>query len=151
MNNPYKFFRSYIDDLKNVLKKQSIASISYVSVSPAFDDSSVGTIGINFKHSDKTHFVYFTLLEDGETEFHPSSVCIHEAEDGLITYAQSNIDKEFFRSYLEDWAEYVRNRFYAAERIKDFWEEAKEELVATVWHPERVNKWLETGIDVEDM
>ncbi len=152
MNNPYKHYQSYINELKSVLKKHSSVDITNISICCIhFVDNQAGSLSIKFKHSDYTHIVNFILIKDGRTLFKPSTVCINKAEDGVITWAQSDIDKEFLRNDLEHWAEYVRNRYYAAERIKDFWKESKEELVTTTWHPERVANWLEAGVCVEDM
>jgi hypothetical protein len=52
---------------------------------------------------------------------------------------------------VQDWAYDCYREFNGQSKMKRFWEKAKEELVAAAWHPDRVAKWLEAGISVEDM
>ncbi len=71
--------------------------------------------------------------------------------NGHLTIELYIHEYDYLKHHLQQWGEYVRNRLHAAEHIKNFWETAKEELAAAAWHPDRVGKWLEAGIDVEAM
>ncbi len=132
-----EFYELFLEDLKEELKTQKVAEILHVFISCIQNgEGSVGHIAISFQRANHTyHGASFNLLDDGQI------------------WPSSNLmgDKGFLRPCIHRWGEYVRSRLYAADRAKYFWEDAKEELVAAAWRPERVAKWLEAGIDAEAM
>ena len=132
-----EFYELFLDDLKEELKKQKKAEILHVYISPVCNgEGSLGHIAISYQLANYSYYgLSFNLMDDGQI-FHDSSTLS---------------DKRLFYAHIFRWADYVRSRLYAADRIKNFWEDAKEELVATAWRPERVAKWLEAGIDAEAM
>lgn len=132
-----EFYELFLDELIAELKTQKTAEILQVYISPVRNgEGSVGHIGISFQRANWTyHGASFNLMDDGQ-----------------VFYSSSLLgDKAFLYPAIFRWKEYVWNRFYAAERIKDFWEEAKEELVAVTWRPDRVAKWVEAGMEMEAM
>jgi len=128
------FYKQFTKELLAELVKQQIP-INSINVMPITNQNSyVGTIMIMFK--SYTQYMLAFLTETGLVQPHPLD---HPC----------NLHHRQVYTCVKKWCEYVYSRFYAAEHIKDFWKDTKEELVATVWHPKRVAKWLEAGIDVE--
>ncbi len=136
----FKFFKQFEAELLADLAKQPLP-IPHFSISPVDIKPYCGYISIVFgnqPHHPAGEIAYACITTSGE---------VHDRRRSQDLYPH-NIP--VYR-LITDWGEYVRNRFHAAERMKEFWKESKEELVAAAWHPERVAKWLEAGIDVEAM
>lgn len=132
-----EFYEMFLEDLKEELKTQKVAEIIHVFISPVQNGAgSLGHVAISFQRgiSSSYHGISFNLMDDGQ-----------------IWPSNNLVGNYFLRPCIHRWGEYVRNRLWAADRAKYFWEDAKEELVAAAWRPERVAKWLEAGIDVEAM
>lgn len=144
-----EFYELFLEDLKEELKTQlkmhlktqKVTEILHVYISPIQNgDGCLGHVVINFQRANYTYYgASFYLMDDGQ--IWPSSNLT-----GNHVFLHTILSP-----CLHRWGEYVRNRFYAADRAKDFWEDAKEELVAAAWHPDRVAKWLEAEVDIEAM
>lgn len=129
------FFDLFLNDLNDILKQRGIAT----------DDVYVGEI------EDEYHFI-------GRLQIYLKTNNLHEKWRPSYFYLYSDgwhIADSLAKYHLEDpvnnWTEYVRNKAYAAHRIRDFWKGAKEELVAAAWRPDRVAKWVEAGVAIESL
>ncbi len=136
----FKFFKQFKAELLAELAKQPMTIVNLDFV-PLKDATYCGCIQVWVKDTTPYPFVeaaiaYITM--SGEVHHH-------------------RLHQEMYPHHLPvyrligNWGAYVLECFHAAERIKEFWETAKEELVASAWRPERVAKWLDAGIDVEAM
>ncbi len=52
---------------------------------------------------------------------------------------------------VENWVWDCYRELNGQSKMKRFWETAKEELIAAVWHPDRVAKWVEAGVELETL
>lgn len=102
--------------------------------SPTIIGSLSMDIGVGY---DPAKHVYVLLSTTGQL-YYPKDL-----------YARYN-DLELIK-IVQRWAHNCYRQLNAKTLMKQFWETAKEELVATVWRPERVAKWVEAGVDVETL
>jgi hypothetical protein len=67
---------------------------------------------------------------------------------------ESQLNKEFniiYSDYNKSILDEIRNYETRVTQGKQFCKIIKETLVAAVWHPDRVEKWLHTGIELDDL
>jgi len=131
----FAFYTQFLTELMEELGKQSIEISSIHSVPVNAHETLVGYIIISFKRQVRSHGDSTTVYLDASGQARPH---------GLRRALYPNHE---LYDRIEEWATYVRNRFYLAERVKQI----KEELVATAWHPDRVAKWVEAGVELEAM
>ncbi len=132
MTFTYEFYNQFIKDLETELNTPTHIAEIYFS-------------------KDKQYCGYILIYVKTKTRPMQHAITMHVNEKGQTLIQSKRAAYGYLCPHLQQWGEYVRNRFYAAERIKNFWKESKEELVAAAWHPDRVAKWLEAGIDAEAM
>jgi hypothetical protein len=135
----FKFFKQYEADLLAELAKQPVP-IAQVSFHWIYDYKYCGRIVILFESVLRPIGEVAYAYVDGSGDIHHHRLARKLRPQHDPVYAQ-----------IEHWGAYVRDCFHSAERMKEFWQKAKEELVAAAWHPDRVGKWIEAGVDIEAM
>jgi len=85
-----------------------------------------------------------------ERKLHCAQYLIHS--NGLV---ESRNIKEFLNRFLYSsvyqWCKEVGLDMYSKKRIQKRTMSLKKEIIAAVWHPTRVAKWVEAGIALEDL
>ena len=129
------FFHLYLNDLKDSLKARGIA-VEGAYVNEIDDEYNIiGEVRI-YLETNNLH-----------EKWRPNSFYLYS--NGR--YVADSMARDFLNHDIAAWTAYVRDRAYAAQRIRNFWGKSKEELVATVWRPDRVAKWVEAGVSVEEL
>lgn len=135
MDTVFKFYKQYETELLAELAKQPLP-IAQVYFHRIYDDKYCGRITIILEGIGNVAYAY--VSNTGEVHHHRLAKRLYPQHDPVYTQ-------------VEKWGAYVRDCFHAAERIKEFWEKAKEELAAEVWRPDRVAKLLDAGVELETL
>lgn len=77
----------------------------------------------------------------------PTSFSIHKGVFIPHVGGESNKLRDTLSSIFEAWMRNSIHMILSQKRTKKI----KEELIAKAWHPERVAKWLEAGVALEDL
>ncbi len=136
----FKFFKQFEAELLAELAKQPMTIVNLDFV-PLKDATYCGCIQVWVKDTTPYPFVEVAaahITMSGE-------VYVHQLYRQLYPH-----HLPVYR-LIGNWGAYVLEHFHAAQRLQNFWKESKEELVATAWHPDRVGKWLDAGVDIEAM